>query len=268
MVTMKRLILATSVCVTTASGCIGDVKLLPQPPRDLTARPGNEQVTLSWGEVTGATGYNLYWTDDGSEPTLETGDRTGDVDNPFIHTERTNGVLYRYVVTAKNAEGESAESNEASAQPGSVSAIGPTTVAFELCCADCCTDFSIGYALWVEDDSGAYVDTVVHYAFHGTAPGGYGNATLPLWTAAAASQTDGISEASKYSGDRVAYQWDGKDRAGSQLARGTYTFKLEITDWDLETELTTTPLDLTDTVAATTATNPYVTGDITYDYLP
>jgi hypothetical protein len=171
-------------------------------------------------------------------------------------------------VTALNDQGESPESIEASAEPGAISAIGPTTISFTLCCADCCQDFSLGYALWIEDAEGDYVDTVVYYAFHGTAPGGYANATLPLWTAAAASQVDGISEASKYNGDAVTYIWDGTDRAGSALERGTYTFELEVTDWDLETALTTVTLELGDAVVSTTATNPYVAGDVTFDYLP
>jgi hypothetical protein len=264
---MERFLISTALCAATSVACIGDIILDPQPPRDLTARPGNAQVTLSWTDVTGATSYNLYWTDDGSAPSIATGNRTTSVPNPFIHTELTNGLLYRYVVTALNAQGESRESNEASTEPGSISAIGPTTVSFTLCCADCCEDFSIGYALWIEDDGGNYIDTVVYYDQHAAAPG-YANAALPLWSAAAASLVDGISEASKYSDDSVSYIWDGTDRAGSQLARGSYTFKLEITDWSPASDLTTTTLELGDTVASTTNTNPYVAGNVTFDYLP
>ncbi len=113
---MKQFLIIALCASSTA--CIGDVLLDPQPPRALTARPGNHQATLSWTEVTGATNYNLYWTDDGSTPSIEAGNRTTDVDNPFIHPDLTNDTLYRYVVTALNAQGESAESNEASAQPG------------------------------------------------------------------------------------------------------------------------------------------------------
>ncbi len=263
---MGRSVVIATLCL---SACINDVVLDPRRPTNVVARPGNNQVTLSWAEVTGATDYNVYWTDDGGVPSVEASERFRGAANPFVHAELSNGTLYRYVVTALNPKGESPPSGVAEAIPAAVEAIGVTDIGFTLCCADCCPpDPSIGYALWVEDGAGSYVDTVTYYAFHREAPGGYANADLPLWTAAAASLVDGLSEATRYNDDAVAYRWDGKDRAGADLARGTYSVKLELTDWDLETFLTTVTLELGAAPVNTTATSPLVAGDITVAYQP
>ena len=87
---------------------------------DLTSvTPGNAQVTLAWsapGSNGGSaiTGYNVWrGTTSGGETQVAT---LANVMS-FIDTGRTNGTTYFYRVTARNAVGEGAPSNELSATP-------------------------------------------------------------------------------------------------------------------------------------------------------
>jgi len=81
----------------------------------VTATAGNAQVALAWTAVSGATSYNV-------KRSLTTGGpysnvQTGVTATSFTNTGLTNGTQYFYVVTALNASGESAISNQASATP-------------------------------------------------------------------------------------------------------------------------------------------------------
>ena len=84
-------------------------------PANLTAIPGDAQVTLNWDAVIGATNYNVKRSTIAGGPyeTIAT-TVTG---TSYVDTNVTNGTTYYYVVTAVNADGESANSNEASATP-------------------------------------------------------------------------------------------------------------------------------------------------------
>jgi len=83
----------------------------PAAPTDVTAVVGNKQVTLQWKEVARASSYNLYWSNtQGVSPA--TGTKIANVSSPYMHTGRTNGVTYFYVVTAANEYGESGKSSE------------------------------------------------------------------------------------------------------------------------------------------------------------
>jgi len=87
----------------------------PLPPTNVAATAGDEEVTVSWDPVSGATSYNVYWS---TSPGVTTSDTkiTG-VANPYTHTGLTNGTTYYYVVTAKNSYGESSVSSEVDAAP-------------------------------------------------------------------------------------------------------------------------------------------------------
>ena len=88
----------------------------PTAPGGLTATAGNTQLTLTWSPVSGATSYNLYWsTTTGVDQS--SGIPISGVTSPYVHTGRTNGTTYYYVVTAENASGESEDSAQASAIP-------------------------------------------------------------------------------------------------------------------------------------------------------
>jgi hypothetical protein len=88
----------------------------PQPPpapTALIATPGNAQVSLSWNASSGATSYNVKRsTTSGGESTIASA-----TTNSYTDTSVTNGILYYYVVSAVNANGESANSSEQSATP-------------------------------------------------------------------------------------------------------------------------------------------------------
>jgi uncharacterized delta-60 repeat protein len=102
---------------TTDAGPVEMVaKVAPLAPSGVSATAGNAQVTISWGAVSGATSYNLYFgTTTGVTKT--TGTKVAGVTSPSTHTGLTNGTTYFYVVTAANAAGESAESAQVSATP-------------------------------------------------------------------------------------------------------------------------------------------------------
>src|SRR6266480_409240 len=89
---------------------------LPSTPTNLTAAPGNGQVTLSWSAATGAASYNLYRSTtsggEGSTPVV-----TGIASTSYTNTGLTNGITYYFRVAAVNASGTSGQSNQASATP-------------------------------------------------------------------------------------------------------------------------------------------------------
>jgi beta-galactosidase len=113
----------------------------------LTPIAGNNQVSLSWTPVSGATGYDVYrGTTSGGETLLSTG--TNVSASAFTDTTAASGTQYFYYVTALNGSLQSGKSNEVSATPqapltGSlvlaISAGGPAAGSFV---AD--TDFSGG----------------------------------------------------------------------------------------------------------------------------
>jgi hypothetical protein len=87
----------------------------PGAPGALSATPGNAQVSLAWTVASGATAYRVHrGTASGGPYTTIQSNLTG---TSFTDTGLTNGTAYFYVVTATNAAGEGANSNEASATP-------------------------------------------------------------------------------------------------------------------------------------------------------
>jgi hypothetical protein len=88
---------------------------LPPAPTGLTASPGNSQVSLTWNASAGAESYNVRGstTIGGPYTTIATSVTA----NSYTDTGLNNGTTYYYVVSAVNAQGESIDSNEASATP-------------------------------------------------------------------------------------------------------------------------------------------------------
>jgi endo-1,4-beta-xylanase len=86
----------------------------PPPPTGLVATAGNAQVQLSWNASTGATGYNVKRSTTSGGPYTTVATVTG---TSFTNTGLTNGTTYFFVVSATNANGESANSGQVPATP-------------------------------------------------------------------------------------------------------------------------------------------------------
>jgi len=99
--------------------------IAPPNPQNLAAIGGNNQVTLNWSTVTGATYYNLYMSSAsgqfGNDADATVTDTTYQVHNLI------NGTPYYFIVRAGNPGGLSTESNEALATPATVPA-APTHI--------------------------------------------------------------------------------------------------------------------------------------------
>ena len=86
----------------------------PPVPTGLTATPGNLQVGLTWTASAGATGYHVKRSTKSGGPYTQVAapSVTNDTDKSL-----TNGTTYYCVVSALNANAESANSSQASATP-------------------------------------------------------------------------------------------------------------------------------------------------------
>ena len=81
----------------------------PATPTAMTVSAGNNEVTISWGTVAGATSYNIYR----STTAGEQGSRVGTSSTTsYVDTTAVNGTTYLYLVTAVNAGGESSPSSQ------------------------------------------------------------------------------------------------------------------------------------------------------------
>jgi hypothetical protein len=76
----------------------------------------NAQLTISWNAVSGATSYNVYWSTT-TGVTTANGTKITAATSPYLHTGRTNGIPYYYVVTSVTAGGESPASAEVNEKP-------------------------------------------------------------------------------------------------------------------------------------------------------
>lgn len=95
----------------------------PTAPAGLAAQPGNGQVSLNWALSATATSYNVKRSTVSGGPYTTLASPTS---TSYSDPSLTNGTTYYYVVTAINAAGESALSNQASAVPGSSVLPAPT----------------------------------------------------------------------------------------------------------------------------------------------
>ena len=86
----------------------------PVAPLNLTATGGNQQVSLAWTASTGASSYHVKRAATNGGPYTTVASPAG---TSYTDTSVTNGTTYYYVVTAVSSNGESANSNQASATP-------------------------------------------------------------------------------------------------------------------------------------------------------
>ena len=90
----------------------------PSAPGGVNAVGGDSQIIISWGVVSGAAAYNLYWSLFPDVSKVSYTEKISNVSSPFTHLGRINSTTYYYVLTAVNSCGESNESAQVSAIPG------------------------------------------------------------------------------------------------------------------------------------------------------
>ena len=90
----------------------------PSIPANTKIVPMTSRNIITWEGIS-ATSYNLYWS---TTPgvTKANGNKIAGVNSPFKHTGLTNGTLYYYALTSVGAGGESVETAEMAAMPGTV----------------------------------------------------------------------------------------------------------------------------------------------------
>jgi Glycoside hydrolase family 44/Fibronectin type III domain len=98
----------------------------PSAPAGLSATAGTGQVALSWTASSAATSYNVLrgTASGGSYTQIGTATTTS-----YTDTGVTNGTTYYYVVTAVNSNGQSGNSNQASATPNVAAPSAPSGLA-------------------------------------------------------------------------------------------------------------------------------------------
>ena len=99
---------------------VSTATLAPDVPAISSLKGGNNQVTINWNAMHGATSYNIYWS---NEPGVDLKSsklenvysaKIKDVSPNYLHSKLPNGIAYYYRVTAVNAGGESGQSVEMS----------------------------------------------------------------------------------------------------------------------------------------------------------
>ena len=116
-------LIAQSTTIGTAeSFTVGFISgVPPATPNNLIATAGNSQVALSWLPSTGAASYNVKRsTTSGSSYTVIA---TNVADAGYSDTGLVNGTTYYYVVSAQNLAGESVNSSQVYAMPGTLDRI-------------------------------------------------------------------------------------------------------------------------------------------------
>jgi fibronectin type 3 domain-containing protein len=94
-------------------------------PTGLTATSGNGQVALTWGAVSGATGYQVR------RATVSSGPYTDVAVAPsasYLDTGLTNGTTYYYVIATITSAGSSANSSQIRATPQPAPPLAPSSV--------------------------------------------------------------------------------------------------------------------------------------------
>ncbi|MDF3022566.1 MAG: dockerin, partial [Steroidobacteraceae bacterium] len=96
---------------------------LPGAPASLTVTAGNNQVSLTWVAVTGATSYIVYRSTTAGQRGASVGTSTS---ASFVDTTAANGTTYLYQVAAVNAGGEGQSSTQSAGVTPTAPVVLPT----------------------------------------------------------------------------------------------------------------------------------------------
>ncbi|WP_222429924.1 fibronectin type III domain-containing protein [Paenibacillus cremeus] len=107
--------------VRTPAALVSNVPAAPV----ITVSAGDAQAALQWGNVTGATYYNVKRGTTSGTYTTVASNLTG---TSYTDSGLTNGTKYYYVMTASNTSGESALSNEVDVTPTATKPDAPTAL--------------------------------------------------------------------------------------------------------------------------------------------
>lgn len=118
--TAFRAVLPVCALLSTlaAGGCGGSPP--HAAPSNPVAEPGDGQVELSWGAVTGASRYVIKWSDSTDTSGGLANEIKDITDTNFLHTGLVNFRTYRYRIVAETGGGRGPESILVSTEPGPV----------------------------------------------------------------------------------------------------------------------------------------------------
>ncbi|MDH5802213.1 MAG: fibronectin type III domain-containing protein, partial [Gammaproteobacteria bacterium] len=99
----------------------------PSAPQGLAATSDNTQVIVAWETELGLS-YNLYWVNNAVDDPYTQGQVISNIRPAYLHSGLVNNTVYRYVVTAVNAGGESAPSQVVRATPQALQTGAPAAL--------------------------------------------------------------------------------------------------------------------------------------------
>lgn len=105
---------AASAQASAGTASTPPVPTLPAAPAGVTATGGTNQVTLTWGAVSDATSYNVYYATTGGV-TKVNGTKITSATSPAVLSGLTAGSTYYCIITAVNSAGEGAASVQVAA---------------------------------------------------------------------------------------------------------------------------------------------------------
>lgn len=73
-----------------------------EPPGNLAVQGLNARIVIMWDDVIGASGYNIYWTGNGTDPRESGANIVSVTSNEYTHRNLVNNNEYRYSVCATN----------------------------------------------------------------------------------------------------------------------------------------------------------------------